>query len=386
LRQTSDKNTVITRISVQVYRIPIVSPVTTSFGSMTSRPAVFVRIEDEDGVFGWGEIFANWPAAGAEHRARLLLEDVADLVLGKPFSHRVSLFWELEKATHIRALQCGEWGPFNHVIAGLDIAFHDLLARKAGVPLRIMLNPDAPDKVPTYASGIHINNAEATIAKCRDQGFQAFKVKVGFDLTSEIGRIHEVYAELQGGERLFADANQAWDANEAIEFLNGVSDIDLGWLEEPIPADSTLDDWRKVASSSNTPIAGGENIARVQPFTDAIQSSVFGVVQPDIAKWGGFTGCLSVIQTIKKHNLLYCPHFLGGGIGLTASAHLLAAVGGDGLLEVDVNPNSLRELVGASVQQRDRGQMSMGNEPGLGIVDIPEELSRFLTLSRELAF
>jgi len=353
---------------------------------MTSRPAVFVRIEDEDGVFGWGEIFANWPAAGAEHRARLLLEDVADLVLGKPFSHRVSLFWELEKATHIRALQCGEWGPFNHVIAGLDIAFHDLLARKAGVPLRIMLNPDAPDKVPTYASGIHINNAEATIAKCRDQGFQAFKVKVGFDLTSEIGRIHEVYAELQGGERLFADANQAWDANEAIEFLNGVSDIDLGWLEEPIPADSTLDDWRKVASSSNTPIAGGENIARVQPFTDAIQSSVFGVVQPDIAKWGGFTGCLSVIQTIKKHNLLYCPHFLGGGIGLTASAHLLAAVGGDGQLEVDVNPNSLRELVGASVQQRDRGQMSMGNEPGLGIVDIPEELSRFLTLSRELAF
>ena len=53
----------IERIEAYVYRYPNAKPVSTSFGVMRDRPAVFVRIEDADGAFGWGEIFANWPAA-----------------------------------------------------------------------------------------------------------------------------------------------------------------------------------------------------------------------------------------------------------------------------------------------------------------------------------
>ena len=67
------------------------------------------------------------------------------------------------------------------------------------------------------------------------------------------------------------------------------------------------------------------------------------VVQPDVAKWGGISGCLPVARRVVAARRRYCPHYLGGGIGLLASAHLLAAVGGDGLLEVDCNPNPLRE-------------------------------------------
>jgi D-galactarolactone cycloisomerase len=66
---------VIHRIDAWVYRQPIEQPVATSFGIMRDRPAVFIRIEDQDGAYGWGESFANWPVAGAEHRARLLRPD-----------------------------------------------------------------------------------------------------------------------------------------------------------------------------------------------------------------------------------------------------------------------------------------------------------------------
>ena len=72
----------IARLNVHVFRAPTPAPVATSFGVMRDRPAVFVRVEDRDGAFGWGEIFANWPIAGAEHRARLLIEDIADLRIG----------------------------------------------------------------------------------------------------------------------------------------------------------------------------------------------------------------------------------------------------------------------------------------------------------------
>lgn len=70
----------IEHIEVFAFRVPIERPVATSFGVMRDRPAVLVKLTANDGIEGWGEIFANWPAAGAEHRARILIEDVADLL------------------------------------------------------------------------------------------------------------------------------------------------------------------------------------------------------------------------------------------------------------------------------------------------------------------
>ena len=71
----------IARIQAWAFRCPTKRPVATSFGVMHDRPAVLIRVEDRDGAFGWGEIWANWPAAGAEHRVRLLEMDLAHLVL-----------------------------------------------------------------------------------------------------------------------------------------------------------------------------------------------------------------------------------------------------------------------------------------------------------------
>jgi D-galactarolactone cycloisomerase len=370
----------IIKVEAFVYRVPLESPVVTSFGTMTRRPAVFVRIEDADGVFGWGEIFANWPAAGAEHRARLLMEDIADLAIGMSVQLPSDLFHHLEQKTHIRALQCGEWGPFRHVIAGLDIATHDLFARRAGIPVRTLLNGKARDSIPAYASGIHINGAHNVIEQSRKDGFSIFKVKVGFDLKSDISKMRSIAAIVGDSERLFADANQAWDADSALAFIKGIADCHLGWLEEPIPADAPSEAWQHLASESVVPLAGGENIAGFGSFENAIQSGVFEFIQPDIAKWGGFTGCYSIAQSALANGRTYCPHFLGGGIGLIASAHLLAAAGGGGLLEVDVNPNPLRYAFELASNRIESGRWNLGGDAGLGIIEIPREILKYQTL------
>lgn len=119
----------ITRVTVEAYRTPISRTVDTSFGRMTDRPAVFLRLDCTSGCFGWGEVFANWPAAGAEHRVNLLERDIAPLVVGKTFRSPGELFHRLTGQTRIRAYQCGEEGPFQQVIAGLDMALWDLFAR-----------------------------------------------------------------------------------------------------------------------------------------------------------------------------------------------------------------------------------------------------------------
>jgi len=370
----------IARIEVSAHRAPIKTPVMTSFGAMTNRPAVFVRLTDSDGAFGWGEIFANWPAAGAEHRARLLMEDIADLVIGFKAKTASDLFYHLTAKTHIRALQCGEWGPFAQVIAGLDTTMHDLFARRAGISLARHLNPDAAKSVPAYASGIHIGAAGTVVPQVRDQGYPAKKVKIGFDAETDLAQLRDLCADRRDGERIFTDANQAWDLGQALTFVDAASELDLGWLEEPIRADMPRDQWVELAKASSIPLAAGENITGFDDFDAAIGSGNFGFIQPDVAKWGGVTGCYRIGKSIVSGGRTYCPHFLGGGIGLIASGHLLAATGGDGLLEVDINANPLRDAF-FEVGMCKNGNFAIADAPGLGFEELPESLIQYSTLN-----
>ena len=91
------------------------------------------------------------------------------------------------------------------------------------------------------------------------------------------------------------------------------------------------------------------------------------MIQPDIAKWGGVSECVGIARDVIKSGKTFCPHYLGGGIGLLASAHLLAGVGGDGLLEVDVNDNPLRDQFCGAVADVTDGSITLGDELGLGI-------------------
>ena len=369
----------IARLDARAFRAPAAAPVATSFGVMRDRPAVFVRIEAADGAFGWGEIFANWPAAGAEHRARLVIEDIADLVLGFRAEDPAALRRHLEEKTFIRALQCGEQGPFAQAIAGLDAAMHDLFARRAGLPLARFLNPRAPLRVPLYASGIHIRDAARLIPARRARGDVAFKVKIGFHAAADPKLLAETAAGLGPGERLMADANQAWTLDEALAFAAAARDLPLAWLEEPLRADMPAADWARVAAASRAPLAAGENVAGEDAFAALIGAGHVGVIQPDVAKWGGVSGCLSVARAALAAGRLFCPHFLGGGVGLLTSAHLLAAAGGPGLLEADANPNPLRDAFfteGAAPG----GTMALAEAPGIGVAALPEALLRFETL------
>ena len=370
----------IAHIEVRVFRAPTPAPVATSFGVMRDRPAVFVRLTARDGAFGWGEIFANWPSAGAEHRARLLIEDMADLILGAETKEAEALGRDLTARTRVRALQCGEPGPFAQVIAGLDTAMHDLCARRSGLPLAKMLEPDAPASVPVYASGIAIADAPDLIEAARARDISNFKVKIGFDTAGDLARLCELKVGLAPPDRLFADANQAWDKQAALDFLEKAPP--LGWLEEPIPADSPAPDWAALAAATQTPLAGGENIAGLGDFMQTIIEGHLSVLQPDVAKWGGVTGCLAVARKALMAGRLYCPHFLGGGIGLAASAHLLAAAGGAGLLELDVNDNPLRDAFFEGDPARD-GHFVLATGSGLGIEGLPAAIRSYQTLHLE---
>ena len=132
-----------------VFRVPIATPVVTSFGTMTDRPALVVRIEDADGAVGWGEVWCNFPNVGAEHRARMLENYVAPLLLARAWPDPMAAFSELTARLHVLGLQCGEPGTIAQIIAGADIALWDLTGKLLGKPLWKLLGgePEIPLRV-----------------------------------------------------------------------------------------------------------------------------------------------------------------------------------------------------------------------------------------------
>lgn len=356
----------LTDLQAFVFRCPSPIPVRTSFGLMRDRPAVFVRAESSDGAVGWGEIWCNFPACGADHRARLLDTVVAPLLLRKSFNDPVDAYVQASRQTHVLALQSGEPGPMAQVIAGVDLALWDLCARRARLPLFRLLR-GAQTRVPVYASGINPDACLHTVKAKHQEGYRAFKIKIGFDLELDIANIHSVRRWLGPDVSLMADVNQAWDLTTALFALPLLAPYDLGWLEEPLRTDSEASDWQQLKAQADMPLAAGENLMGYRSFELALQSQAFGVLQPDIAKWGGISGCWPVIQDLLARGLRYCPHYLGAGIGLMASAHVLAAAGGDGILEVDANDNALRTLLAPALNTLADGYVTLSEDPGLGL-------------------
>jgi D-galactarolactone cycloisomerase len=371
------QNFVIRSVKAFCYRYPLSTPVVTSFGRMLDRPAVFVRVEDEDGNIGWGELWANFPSTGAEHRARLVNEVLAPVICGYTASQPRDVFEKLTEATSVLALQSGEFGPFAQTIAGIDLAVWDLYARRRNTALWKLLGGNRSE-IRIYASGINPTGSQEMAEAALSKGHRALKLKVGFDLAGDCANLGSL-RKLVGDGMLAADANQGWSTEQAIGAAPYLAEFGLAWLEEPIRADRPWQEWQALRSSVNVPLAAGENLASRAAFAQALKDDVLQIVQPDIAKWGGLSVCSEIARDILNSGKVFCPHYLGGGIGLLASAHLLAGVGGDGLLEVDCNANPLRDLFCGPVNTVTAGTVRLSDDPGLGIAPDLSSIEKYRT-------
>lgn len=359
----------ITRAEAILCRAPIETPVVNAFGAMTERVAVFIGLTDSDGVSGWGEIWANFPTIGAEHRAKLFDAFIAPRLLGRVVTDPAAVWAELDRALLLWGLQAGEPGSFAAALAGADLALHDLLARRAGLPLWRWLGGTDGSTVPVYASGLNPDaQALAQVEQARAEGHRSFKIKIGFGERRDLATLRPVFASLREGERAMVDINQGWALRDAMRMVQALGEFPLHWIEEPLSCDRPLWEWAQVAGASRAQIAAGENLRGTRQYLEHLDGAHLGVMQPDCGKWGGASATLPVAKAVVAAGRAYCPHWLAGGIGQLHSLHLLAAVRGPGLLEMDANPNPLRSrLLDPVLAVRD-GAVALPEGAGIGCV------------------
>jgi L-alanine-DL-glutamate epimerase-like enolase superfamily enzyme len=349
--------------------------VVTPFATVRTTVALLVVVRDEDGEEGWGEIWCSFPRFGHRHRARLVAEVMAPLLAGRTFASPEEAWRHLHAATRLLRLQSGEIGPMAAVIAGIDLALWDLAGKRAGQPLWRLLGGRSAT-VPVYASLGRADDQRATLERCRDEGYRAFKVRSVGGIDEHLGAVRSARGIVGTAAELMLDVNATWDVDDAIATVGALADARLAWLEEPIPQDAPEDAWQRLAQAAPMPLAGGENLVTPAMFDAALAGSALAVLQPDATKWGGISGSLPLARRIVAAGRRYCPHSFAGAPGLLASGHLLSAsLSRDGVLEVGVGAHPARD--GLADRKLVDGALRLPDAPGLGLTVNAAQLARY---------
>ena len=316
------------------------TPVITSFGVMKSRPCLIVEIEDYNQNVGYGEIWCNFPGDGASYRFNLLNSIYHSSIVGFEFSNPDKLIDKVSEKFKTLFVQSGDMGSFYNINSGLDCAFWDLFAKNQKLPLNKILNSKSQNHISVYASGINPSESQKHIKAARAMGIKAFKVKIGFNHSLDIDLLDSLSNFVSNNEMLMLDVNQGWSLEEAKEYLKILENYNFSWIEEPISALLNQEKFRNLIAETKCNLAFGENITNLDEFIFLGQNSKLKYIQPDLTKYGGVSLIKELSQSIQSKKIWI--HFLGGGIGLLTSAHIMSAFNPNAFLETDINLNPLR--------------------------------------------
>jgi L-fuconate dehydratase len=154
-------------------------------------------------------------------------------------------------------------------------------------------------------------------ALCREavaQGFRSIKLKVGERLDDDIRRIRIARETVGDDVRIMIDANQTWEVDEAIHWVNSLKEYRPAFIEEPTSPDDVLGHLKIKRALDGVGVASGEHCQNRIVFKQFIESGALDVVQVDACRMGGLSEMLSVGLMAAKYDKPVWPH--AGGVGL----------------------------------------------------------------------
>jgi L-fuconate dehydratase len=219
---------------------------------------------------------------------------------------------------------------------------------------------------------------------CREgvaAGWRHFKLKVGVDLDADIRRVGIVREEIGDERILMIDANQVWEVDQAIAWVQALAPARPWWIEEPTSPDDILGHARiaRALEPLGIKVATGEHGHNRVMFKQLLQARAAGVIQIDSCRLGGVNEVLAVQLMAAKFGVPVCPH--AGGVGLCEYVQHLAifdyiAVSASLEDRVVEYVDHLHEHFMAPAVIRD-GRYVAPTAPGYSITMRPESLERF---------
>jgi L-alanine-DL-glutamate epimerase-like enolase superfamily enzyme len=299
-----------------------------SIETFSTRYIGFVRVTDETGATGWGQL-SNY---NSDISALVLHRQVAPWTLGVEI---VDLDDHLDLITEREHKFPGSY--LRRAIGGLDTAIWDLRGKQAGKPVVALLG-GTPGPLRAYASSmkrdITPHDEVERFKRLRQQyGFDAFKFRVGAEVGRNQdewpGRTEEIIpavARALGQEAaLLADANSCYSPDKAIEVGRMMEAHGMVHYEEPCPY-WELEQTKQVADVLDIAVTGGEQDCDLTVWRRMIEMRAVDIAQPDVLYLGGISRTLRVARMAAEAGLPVTPHCANLSLVTLFTMHILRAI------------------------------------------------------------
>lgn len=352
--------------TVRTHRVsaPLHTPFVTALRRTTRVETLVVQVTDADGRSGFGEAPQVWQVTGASIAgSRACVEEM----LGPPLIGRDP------DDLLARCAELGRTVTGNEAAkAAVDVALHDLAARRLGIPL-VRLLGGAAMRVPTdvtLAAGEAENLAAAAGQRVAD-GFTVLKLKVGTDAGGDLARVRAVRSAVGPHPRIRLDANQGWTPREAVRIIGGITDagLDIELVEQPV-AHWDLDGLAWVGDRVDVPILADEAVFGIRGLSALIHRRAADMVNVKLAKCGGLRAARTLLDLAAAHGIgTVVGSMLESQVGVGAAASLAAAYGTSATADLDAAWWLAHSPIQGGIRY-DRASIVLPDAPGLGITGI----------------
>nr|WP_321461306.1 galactonate dehydratase [uncultured Cohaesibacter sp.] len=284
---------------------------------------MFVKIETDEGISGWGEPVIE----GRARTVQAAVEEMAEILIGRDPRHIQDIWQMLYRTGFYRG------GPIlMSAIAGIDQALWDIKGKALGVPVHELLGGKLRDKMRMYCwiGGDRPHDVGRQAKEVVASGFTAFKMNG----TPEMAFV-DSHAKIDDAVARVAEAREAVgpDVGIAIDFhgrvhrpmakalLRELEQYHPMFVEEPVLTEH-LSCLREIGGGLGYPIASGERIFSRYGFRDVLEQRMVDIIQPDLSHCGGITEVFKVAAMAEAYDVAIAPHCPLGPCTLAASLHL----------------------------------------------------------------
>jgi L-rhamnonate dehydratase len=342
-----------------------------------TQDAFLVRVHTDEGLVGIGE------ADTSPYVARTMVEmppshslarGFRELLVGEDPS-AIERLWQLmfHGSDHY-----GRGGAALHVISAIDMALWDLLGKTTGRPVADLLGGRRVDDVPVYASEVMPETADEVRRIAEGAvagGYTALKLgwgPLGRSVETDVELIEAARVTVGAGRALMIDGGRAYTVKRALDLLRRVEGQDLYWFEEALAPDD-LDGYRRLAGAASVRIAAGEADSGIGPFRALVEHGHVDVLQPDVARCGGFTVARQIAELARDRSVEVVPHCFSTGVLVAASLHFVAILDRPTWSEYSVADSPLVNGILTTPFGLVEGRLRVPTGPGLGI-ELDDEL------------
>jgi len=251
--------------------------------------------------------------------------------------------------------------------AAVDLAIHDLLAKRAGLPLHRFLGGSGTDRMLTDMT-IGIESKEVTIQKAvkhHREGFRALKVKVGLDLESDIRRVAAIRDALGKGVEIRVDANQGYSVEQAKRFCEEMHTLGVVFVEQPVKAEDYAG-LKAVKEGSRVPIMADECVRSLEDARRIARDGAADLMNIKLMKSGGLMQAVqinSVAEAAGIGTMVGCM----GEIQASIAAGLHFALSSENVKYADLDSHFNIIDDPSSGLVFEEGHLVAPDGPGLGI-------------------